>query len=472
MSFPRLLLFLNFLWTPSLFGAPLYTGATVLPLSAPGPAYHAPGYLLVTEAGFIAAVGPGSGQEDPAVTAARAAPDFQEVDLTGKLLMPGFVSGHSHLWQSVFRGIAPDQELPGWLQALHYTYGVFLEPGDMAAFTRHGAFDQLRHGVTTTYNHSHFLGRNYALYPEQLEAELTTPQRFIFAWVNDPQGDDAQWHRALAPWVQQIKPSPASSLLGLSLNVMGLYRGEDYLRREVALARTFGLTLQTHYLEPAVSQEGDRAKWPLFVRTGALSPQFSFAHFIHTDDAILRDTAAAGAAMIWNPLSNGRLGSGLPAIEKYLDLGVRVGMGVDGQASADLSDPFENTRFGLYALRLRRENASGLQPLDLLRLHTLNTAEVLGVAQWVGSLEPGKFADFLVVDPTQPSTGPIWDPVATLVFACNSRHLETVFIGGRAVVRRGEVLDSSAAPLAREVEQRILALRARQANSLAPSGPR
>jgi cytosine/adenosine deaminase-related metal-dependent hydrolase len=189
----------------------------------------------------------------------------------------------------------------------------------------------------------------------------------------------------------------------------------------------------------------------------------SFAHFIHPDETILREAAAAGVAMIWNPLSNGRLASGLPKIEKYLAAGLRVGMGVDGQASADISDPFENVRLGLYALRMRNENAGGLQPIDLLRLHTLKTAEVLGVARHVGSLEVGKFADFLVVDPGEPGTGPVWDVAATLVFACSSRNLAAVYIGGKKTVELGRVVNHDAVALEAEVIARVAALRARQA---------
>ena len=163
--------------------------------------------------------------------------------------------------------------------------------------------------------------------------------------------------------------------------------------------------------------------------------------------------------MIWNPLSNGRLGSGLPPIERYLEDGLRVGMGVDGQASADISDPFENVRFGLYALRLRRENSGGLQPIDVLRLHTLKTAEVLGVERWVGSLEVGKFADFLVVDPAEPATGPVWDPAAHLVFACSSRNVAEVYVGGRKVVAAGKVLGHDAAALEADVAARIAGMK-------------
>ena len=86
----------------------------------------------------------------------------------------------------------------------------------------------------------------------------------------------------------------------------------------------------------------------------------------------------------------------LPDIPKYLASGIKVGMGVDGQASADLPDPFENMRVGLYFVRAKYEDASIMQPIDVLRLHTLGSAEVMGIADKVGTLEAGKFADFSV----------------------------------------------------------------------------
>jgi len=451
------------LWaSPALQSATLYHGATILTLAEGTNVPLQPGYLLVSDAGMIVAIGSGNGTTDTAVIAAQQAKGFVAVNLAGRIVLPGFVSGHSHLWQSAFRGITPGAELSAWLNGLHFTFGAYFADGDFAAFTRHGAFDQLRHGVTTTYNHSHFLGRNFDHYLEQFTAELTVPQRFVFAWVNDPRADDATWRRRLEPIMAQVTPRADQALLGLSINATGIYQTSDVFAREIGLARELGLTVQVHYLEPAVSQLKDRAAWPRFKAAGAIYDGISFAHFIHADEAILREAAAAGAAMIWNPLSNGRLGSGLPPIERYLAAGLRVGMGVDGQASADISDPFENARLGLYALRLRQENAGGLQPIDILRMHTLKTAEVLRVDRWVGSLEVGKFADFLVVNPGEPGTGPVWDPAATLVFACSSRNLAEVYVGGREVVSSGRVIGHDAEALETEVNNRIVAMRARQ----------
>ncbi len=437
--------------------ATLYTGAWVLTLADGAAVPTAPGHLLVSADGFVLAAGPGA--EPPPDTVGLA--DARRVDLTGRIVLPGFVSGHSHLWQSAFRGIAPDGELYPWLNALHRTYGKFFVEGDFAAFTRHGALDQLRHGVTTTYNHSQSIGGSYDIYGEQLAASEALPQRFVFAWVNDRDADDATWEARLQPLLARAVPAPDRSLLAFAVNAIGVHSEGDLLRRELSLASRHGLGVQMHYLEASGAVESDRAKWPAIREAGGVGPARSFAHFIHPDAAMVKEAAEAGAAMIWNPLSNGRLGSGLSDIEGYLAAGLKVGMGVDGAASADISDPFENVRLGLYALRMRRQNSKGLQPVDVLRLHTLATARVLGVDRWVGSLEPRKFADFLIVNPAAPATGPVWDPAATVVFACSSSNVESVRVGGREVVSAGRVLGVDEAAVETEVAARVDALRVR-----------
>ncbi len=133
-------------------------------------------------------------------------------------------------------------------------------------------------------------------------------------------------------------------------------------------------------------------------------------------------------------------------------------MGIDGQASADMSDPFENMRMGLYQTRMAHESAQVMQPYDVLRLHTLGTAEALGVEKDVGSLTVGKYADFVVVDPGAMDTGPVFDPYATLVFACSIANLDWVFVGGQPVVHRGEPLKLNSPRLDLEVKARVAAL--------------
>jgi hypothetical protein len=229
-----LVIVISLVCSPGATAATLYRGATLLTLSEANNAPLTDSYLLVSGAGLITAIGTGDGSGDPAVAAARAAPGFSTVDLTGRIVMPGFISGHSHLWQSAFRGIGPATELEAWLNALHFTYGQHFVAGDFAAYTKHGAYDQLRHGVTTTYNHSHFFGGDFSFYLEQFEAGLATPQRFIFAWVNDARADDATWLARLEPILPQVQPRADRALLGVAINAAGVYRGPGVLEREIA----------------------------------------------------------------------------------------------------------------------------------------------------------------------------------------------------------------------------------------------
>jgi cytosine/adenosine deaminase-related metal-dependent hydrolase len=128
-------------------------------------------------------------------------------------------------------------------------------------------------------------------------------------------------------------------------------------------------------------------------------------------------------------------------------------MGVDGEASADLADPFENLRTGLYAIRDKYENAGVMSPYDVLRLHTMGSADVLGVADKLGSLEAGKMADFLVIDPHR--FGHVFDPYATLVFVTSQPDLERVYIGGELMAEHGNPLKQDLTKVQREVDSRI-----------------
>jgi cytosine/adenosine deaminase-related metal-dependent hydrolase len=226
-----------------------------------------------------------------------------------------------------------------------------------------------------------------------------------------------------------------------------------------ALMQEFHLRNQSHYLEPPESAQAERAKFHWFTDSGLLGPDLIFGHFIHTTPEIVAATGKAGAAMTWNPLSNGRLASGVPDIPVYLRAGIRVGMGVDGEASADLADPFENMRTGLYAIRDKYQSATIMTPYDILRLHTMGSADALNIADKVGSLEPGKLADFLLIDPTR--FGPVSDPYASLVFIAAEPDLEGVYVGGtRRVGHHGYFIDQNISKINTEVSQRVARIRA------------
>jgi len=417
------------------------------------------GYLLAGDDGKILRVG--YGDPPPGIRA------VQTLDASGRFVVPGFVSAHSHLYQAATRGLAPDKELGGWLRA-GFPYWRASLPADHYFQTLAGCFDLLAHGVTTAFNFNDENGDDV----EGFRAELASGLRFVHGFCLPMEGTRKSRQAAFDAFYAYTRPfAGKTAFLGLALGGYAFAAGdEDYIRLEGEIMQRYGLYNEAHYLEAADPSEvaAQRSRFGWFRESGELGPRLSFGHLVHPDSAILDQIASAGAGMVWNPLSNGRLGSGLADIPAIAKRGIRIGMGVDGQASADLSDPFENMRAGLYGVRARYESASVLLPRDVLGFHTRGSADVIGVLGRVGTLEKGKFADFLIVDPHRLETGPVFDPYATLVLACSASNIEKVFVGARLVVENGNCLNPDYAHANAEVLTRMARIRA----SLETPGPR
>jgi cytosine/adenosine deaminase-related metal-dependent hydrolase len=224
---------------------------------------------------------------------------------------------------------------------------------------------------------------------------------------------------------------------------------------------------QAHFLESPERVPEQQAKFAWYRDAGALGPDFVFGHFIHTTPQIIAETAKSGACMCWQPSANGRIGSGTADIPALRKAGIKIGIGADDQSCSDLSDPFQNLRMGLFSIRALYKDATVLAPAEVLHYHTLGAAEILGIADRVGSLAVGKFADFLIVDPRHPDTGPVHDPLAAYVLACSLRNLKQVYVAGRLVAEGPDLVGQDEALLRREVDTRVARLQAARQQSVA-----
>jgi 5-methylthioadenosine/S-adenosylhomocysteine deaminase len=425
------------------------------------------GYLLVGPDGRLAKVGRGA--------APRRLGAAEVLDAGGRMVAPGFVSAHSHLFQSPLRGIAAERTLFGWLEAI----GELLRragPEDLYWFCLHGAADFLRNGITSAYDFTYSgalgggqdsIGAGEAAggpppdqepyEAAQLRAKLDAGIRFVNSVSIVPAGSEeeirARFARILAA-AQDHRDHPCYLKSAISGWVQ---RAPDIsaAHREARFMREFGLINQAHFLESPERVGEQRAKFDWYRKAGALGPGFIFGHFVQTTPAIIAAAAKAGARMCWQPLANGRLGSGLADIPAIRRAGIEVGLGLDDQSCSDRSDPFENMRAGLYGVRARCRDAAVLSVRDMLRMHTMGSAKILGLGDRIGSLEPGKFADFVVVDPRDPDTGPVHDPVATYVLACGLRNLKRVYVGGELAADGSALPGLDEAEIRRQVDRRM-----------------
>jgi cytosine/adenosine deaminase-related metal-dependent hydrolase len=432
--------------------------ATIIPVDGTGE-YLTIGYLVVGSTGKLLEIGSGEVPDDYEA--------LKRIDARGKIIMPGFLSGHSHLYQSPFRGLGVHHTLLGWIYCYHMTYGPHYDPTDLYWFSKHGAMDYLGHGITTIYDWTLNGGYSVDRYMDLYRGSLDSGARILFGYGIDRERTLEENRAMLAEYLELIKKEgmdvshprvPAVWMSGL-----GLLNGEEMSTMEFTLAKEFDLPMQVHYLEEPepVYTEIQRGLFSVYEKTDMLGPNLNFAHFINVTDAILKRTGETGTTMVWNPLSNGRLASGLADIPHYKKFGIEIGMGIDGQASADVSDPFENMRMGMYATRMKYQDASIMMPLDVLRMHTIGTARVLGVEDQVGSLEVGKYADFIIIDPRSMETSPVINPIEHVVLACSVANLESVYVGGEKVVERGAFLQVDHEETKSEVTMRLARVQAK-----------
>ncbi|MHA6625694.1 8-oxoguanine deaminase [Pseudonocardia sichuanensis] len=413
---------------------------------------------VVVEGNRITAVGAGPAPD-------RAG--HEVVDGGGCLLTPGFVNTHHHLYQWVTRGLAVDATLFEWLTML---YPVWAGIDEHAVHTgARGALAQLaRTGCTTTTDHHYVFPREGGdLLGAEIRAVAEVGLRFHPTRgsmdlgqrdgglppdhvVEDRDAILAASQDAIDRWHD---PSPGS-MLRIALAPCSPFSVTGELMRESAeLARRRGVRLHTHLAETVDEEDFCRERFgcsPLdYVEgLGWTGDDVWFAHAVHLDDAAVKKVAATGTGVAHCPSSNARLGAGIARTRDLRDAGARVGLGVDGAASNEAASLLEEVRHALlFARAVGGPTALGVR--DALALATAGGAAVLGRADEIGTLEPGKLADLALWRIDGPAHADVADPVAALVLG-SPPPLELLLVNGRAVVERGRVLTVDEEAVGRE----------------------
>ena len=447
----------------------LVTNALLITMATDAEAVAPDGWMLVADDGTVHSTGTGT---PPAATGAEV------LDVGGAFVAPGFVSSHSHLFTSGTRGLGVDATLYGWCDSM---LGFFAHaaPEDMYWSSLHGSLDFLGNGVTTAFD---FTDPRLSWVPmvdgvrsgqgtmrpieyltKQADAKADSGIRYVNAVGMDVTvgSDDEIFDRLGAVIAHDDAADQSRRLRSAVFGAVQWSPRRDAAELEVEAMRRFGLINQAHFLETREEVELQRSKFEWYADAGALGPDLVFGHFIQTTPEIIDRAAAAGSGMSWQPASNGRLASGIADIPRMRERGMTIGVGLDDQACTDVADPWQNMRIGIFQQRAQTGDPRAMLPADMLRMHTLGAAEVLGVADRVGSLTPGKFADFVVVDPRHPDVGPLWHPIDNYVLSCGLRNLVGVYVGGELVNSGGVSANPLAAEASARIHERLPALAAR-----------
>ncbi|GGW84790.1 amidohydrolase family protein [Streptomyces noursei] len=381
--------------------------------------------------GTVAAVGHG-----------LAAPDGARVlDARGRIVLPGFVDLHNHLWQSSIRGGCADEGLYGWMNDCNRATLPKIDPQDMYRFVHLAALDALQAGVTTVVDWVHPIP--YDTSERYIRALDDAGLRFVYASAQSA----ADAHLILKIKKDLLDPLPLASVQ-VSARA-GMSQLAD-LRTLHALARDLGVMLNSHVLE----NRGDRKDDPIrsLREVGAFGPRLLMNHAIHLTDEEIALTGEHDVRIAHCPLSNMRLASGICPLPAFHRHGVKAGLGHDGGTN-DTSDMFNVMKAAVGLQRARHEDAA-IHPTipAVLRMATLGGAEAIGMADRVGSLTPGKRADVVVLDPGTLNFAPRFDWTSQIVLNGQPPNVSEVFVDGHPRKAGGALLHVDTARVVREAE--------------------
>jgi 5-methylthioadenosine/S-adenosylhomocysteine deaminase len=432
----------------------LITGGIVVTMDGPRSIYD-DGAVAVT-GGTIVAVGPRT-EIEARYTAA------QTIDAKNKLVLPGFINGHTHVPMTLFRGIHDEVTLNDWLYKYIFPAEAKNVTEDFVRWgTRLAAAEQIRSGVTTFADMYYFedavaeetkaagmrgvLGETFIDFPapdnKTNAAMLAYTEKFLEKWQGDP--------------LIHAAPAPHS-----------IYTcSQKTLQDAAALARKYHAPILIHVaemkkeLDDSLKQNG-MSPVQYLEKIGVLGPDVVAAHCIFVDAADRKTLAQRQVGCVHNPSSNMMIASGVAPVPEMRAAGIAVGLGTDGPAGSNNDlDLMEEIDLAAKLAKITRMDPLAINAKAVVEMATIDGAKALHMEKEIGSLEKGKKADLILISLDEPNAVPMYDVYAQLAYALKASDVETVIIGGRIVMRDRKLLtvnEQEAIAKAREYKKKIAA---------------
>lgn len=427
------------------------------------------GDVLFEEGGSILAVG--TGLQVPEGTT--------EVDGRDRIVLPGFIDSHRHVWQTALRGIATDYTVIDYRNLVRGAIAPRCTPEDMYAGTLLGSLEALNSGITTVADLSHNMNS-----PEHADAVVEahraagtralisygTPGTEMESWY----GGSTRRHPADIERLAGILPSDDGLVrLGMCVRPPHLVTRE-VLIDDFALARSLGLHLSMDGLgggcwtgprwEPGGMQPAH-----VLAELGLLGRDLTMVHCNHLSPDEFALIAGSGTSVSVAPDTEMNCGHGMPATLRVLEQGIRPSLSIDivvqvgGDMFGAMRAVMNAARGTLSALAYERDDpiwSWDILAQDVLGFATVEGAPAVGLDGVIGSLTPGKRADIVCLGSDPFNLEPLNDPIGSVVMAAHPGNVERVYVDGRCV-KSGGVLHSphagSAIELARRSRDRLLA---------------
>lgn len=427
------------------------SGATVVTLD-PQRRVLEDGAVAFSSDGTILAVGP-----TPEVLAAHHPAEV--VDCSGRLVLPGFVNTHSHLFQTLLKGIGDDRVLSDWFLTMTAPSAVELTPEDCYAGALHGCAEALTTGTTTLLDFMYVhprarlgdavahamrdvgirgvMARGYMTTGGDVGAPDELIQKLDVA-LTDAERLIGEWNR------------PGSRVTVGLAPCMSWTVDEPTLRETRALADATGALVTMHLAESPFDVEESIRRFgmrdvPFAADSGLLGPDLLAAHCVQVDEHDLELIQESNTKVSHNPCSNLYLGSGFAPVPAMHRRGITVGLATDGPASSSNHSMLQAMKFAALIHKGVHRDPEVMTAEKALEMATIDGARALGMDGAIGSLEVGKRADVLVLDMSNLCVTPLHAAVSALVYSNRGDEVDRVYVDGRPVVIGGSLVTAEEA---------------------------
>jgi 5-methylthioadenosine/S-adenosylhomocysteine deaminase len=395
------------------------------------------------------------------------------IDCAGSAVIPGLIDCHTHLFQSLTRGLGDGLALWPWLTRLMWPYAAQLTRDEAVAAATLGAVEAVRAGVTAVLDH------HYA--PTDLDTTLAVADAVervglrgvVARGVFGPHSDaarrrglpEALFRYSVEEELEITRACLAARDAGGRVAIWPGPINPTYVEPELtrALARMaleHGVGWHAHLSEARADEVRANgrmvpgAEW--LHAEQLLGDRVLLAHGVWLGDREIELLGETATGVVHNPVANQYLASGVMPLAALRRAGAVVGLGSDGPAGAQRQDLFEAMKAAVLLQRVTALDPRALRAEDALELATREGARLLGLP--AGSLAAGRLADVVVVDLTRPHTRPLHRVVPALVYSARASDVRLTIVGGEVVYEDGRCLRVDEDAVVREAEERARAV--------------
>ena len=365
----------------------------------------------------------------------------EEIFANGDIVMPGMINTHTHIAMSVMKGVVDDLLFPDFLNK---TFKIDSDrtDKDLDIGTRLGCAEMMRGGTTTFVD---------LYYSEDVIAKATLDAgiRGVLCWCTLDEQFTTQKGNPVDNAKRFYEAHKNLRKIVPGIGLQGVYVcGEETCQRASEFSKEKDIPLNMHLSETrgeVNDHKRDTGLRPVewLNKIGVLHENFVTAHSAWLTLNEVRLMGQAGMSVSLCPVSNMKLATGgVAPVPEFIDNGVNVSIGTDGNTTNNTLDMFSEMKVCGLLQKSSRWDPTVTNAQQLLDFATINGAKAIGMEDSIGSLEPGKYADVVILDGKAPNLRPLLmeNMIANIVYSASSLNVKTVFCQGDMVVQDSKIL--------------------------------